>query len=156
VLNGRQGDIIDEIAQMKRDSDNIKGIQFIGLEGLRSYKTFIPFPSQNDFSTTIAETQPIRNFLFTFSHPASRKALLQLNVFTRTDNPDVMANPIPYQTPTAPTVTTRWKKDVPVGDYQTSWHVRFQKNLPGFPSFQLYAKFFIDGTATGTWTFVEI
>lgn len=155
MYNDRENSLASEIIQEQRDLEDLKSLQYIGKKSITNYKTFSADAYDLDFVIVNADT--IRNFTVTFTYDdPNTDALLSLNVYTRADNSDVMANPIPYFSPTAPEFTTRWKKDVPITQGQTVWYVQFIKNLPGFPSFHVYAKVFIDGTATGTWNIVEV
>ena len=148
-------DFTDKIKKLERNERNIKGAQFVGQDSIRSYKT----SSNNnyDHTFTISEADTVRIFRLTLIHATAKTgALITLNVLTRNDNSDVMSNPIPYATNTAPAIQTRWKREVPLVGDRTTWIIRYQKNLPGINSFVAYSKFFFDGTDTGTWTIQEI
>lgn len=151
----REDTFIETIKDQQKSVENIKGIQFIGQRSITNYKTFSDDNYDLDFVIYNADTT--RNFELTFSHNNDiRDSLLTLNIFTRADNSNVMASPIPYFSPTAPEFTTRWRKKMTSVDGESIWYISFIKNLPGFPSFHVYAKFFFDGTVTGTWSVVEI
>jgi hypothetical protein len=156
VSNPREEDGVKELARALKESQDLKGVQFIGQRSIKSYKTFDPSTTY-DYNFTLLQTDPIKDFTLTMTHDTGvPKALLELNIFARANNPDVMANPIPYRSPTAPPISVRWKKNMPQVDGETSWTVRVFKGNAGVASYEAYFKFFVDGTATGTISFVPL
>lgn len=132
-----------------------KSAQPIGKGSLVSYKTFSEV--SYDYSFNIDNSNPLREFRLTFTHDKSvNGALLSLQVFTAL-LPDVMVNAIPYFVGVMPGALVRWKKDIDLSDgTKTVWSIIVAKGSPGDSNFDVYFKFFIDGTDTGSWSIVAL
>lgn len=145
----------DRVDRLRQESNELKRAQPVGQDSILSYLT--KSNDLYDYTFRIFETQPTRYLRLTFTHDVAKHgALLDLTVFARADNSDVMASPIPYLTPTAPQLHVRWRKDVPYQDTVTSWVIRIIKGQVGIAYYDAYLKFFVSGTDTGTWSISEI
>lgn len=143
-----------EVVSIERQILELKGRQFIGQQSIINYRTRTS--NLSDYNFTIYESAPLRQFRLTLINDRSKLALLRLMVFSRVDNSDVMASPIPYKTPTAPPIGIKWRREWPVSDGYTQWVVTVRKNLPGYDHFEAYFKFFIEGTDSGVWSITPL
>ena len=132
--------------------DQQQTTQQMGNGVLISYKT--SSTALYDYNFTLTNTVPERMFRLVFTHDKAQDgALLDLKVFTSVDNTDVMANAIPYYVSVMPPALVRYKKDLAfTTGTQTAWKLVVAKGSLGVPSFEIYWKFFIDGTDKGTWS----
>lgn len=146
----KQDSMVTEAADAIREIDQLKSKQFIGNKALIQYNTY----SSNlyDYDFVITEPAYLRYFKITFTHSKAEAALLTLNVYARADNSDVMADPIPPKTGFAPALAVYIKKYMPLVPGETSWNIQVFKGQAGIPSYHAYFKFFIAGTASGTWS----
>lgn len=151
MYSRKTDDWITDIKELQQNSRDRKSTQPIGAGSLLMYKTSTS--ALNDYNFTLLQTTPLRFFRVTFTHATSQRgALLSLKVFVGIDTPDVMSSPFPYFTSVGAPALVRWKKDTTLSsDSQTVWTIAVAKGNPGTPSYQVYFKFFIDGTDTGSW-----
>lgn len=143
--------IIDGLLDSERMIVQLKTAQGLGGRAIRNYKTSTEAPY--DYAFRILQTAGTRRFKITFNHSRVKSgALLRLKIFCRVDNPNVMQDPIPHRTPTAPALHTRWFKVMPPSGDKTVWIVNVIKGQFGIAYYDAYFKFFIDGTDEGSWT----
>lgn len=134
------------VADLIRDTDELKSRQLLGKDSLLSYQT----SSANQYDITdqlgIGGEQSYR---VTFDHANARGgAILRLDAYYRLDNSDVMALPVLRKPPTNPHVTVRWYKEN-AGDTVTTWIVTLE-NISFTLDPVAYVKLFITGTDAGS------
>lgn len=144
-----------KVRALEEQARTLKQIQYVGQDSILSYRTYSA--STYDYSARIYEANPTKYIRLTLNHAVAKYgALLNLTAFYRADDPNVLADPIPYKTPTAPAIEVRWKQEVPFLGDKTSWIIRIFKGHFGVDHYDAYLKFFIEGTDTGSWTITEI
>lgn len=150
-MDRKTNNILKDMKRNRQDIDTIQSSQFIGADSIIAYKT--NSDEQFDHSITMSSSGQVINLLLTFTHQtATAGALLDLKLFYRINNPDVMAQPVPMWLPSMPAIYVRWYKVMPIGNGQvTQWRIRCVKNANS-TTFTGYFKFFIDGTDTGQWS----
>lgn len=127
--------------------------QFTGRDSILTYRT----SSANTYDMTA--TPPVdgeQRFRLRLDYSeAIGGALLNLNVFYRLDDPNVMADPMPRAFFTNPHVIVTWEIET-MEDTYTTWIVSIQNISTGALTPTAYAKYFIDGTDTGSVTITAI
>lgn len=149
-MDRKEESIEQQVDRIQNDLIQLKTVQPIGGKSLIT--NTISSSLQYDFYMRIFETDPVqyRTLNMNYSGPGTDFAMLRLMIFVRADNPDVMADPIPFQTPTAPPAKVRWKRIVPLETGVAKWRFQIVKGQVGVPYYDLYFKFYINGTSGGS------
>lgn len=144
-----------DVKRLQKEAEYMKSAQLIGAGSLVAYKTFTN--NNSDYDTTLTSSAQERFLRLTFTHDtAENGALLELKLFYRINNSNVLANPVDPYTPVQPAIFVRYYKEVwNLTGNTTSWRIRLVKNFDGDP-YTAYFKFFIDGTDSGSWNVTVI
>lgn len=140
-----QPEIADRLVLLESMIEKYKSAQPIdgrGIVGWRHFDTSTLY----DYTFTITEDNTRRSITVPVLNAKGRVMMARLRVWARVDNPDVMANPLPPKTPTAPPVTIKCTRTLWTPE-KTEFRIDIIKNLPGFYSFQVYLKWVIVGTS---------
>lgn len=142
-----------DVDSILRDIQELKSTQYIGKGSIITYKT----NSDDDYDLTFFSDQLQDKYILTFTHATAPRTILDLAVFTSIDQPDVMSDPILY-TGTAPPIITRYKKIAPPDIGVTRWQIVYVNSSWGITdnTYNVYSKFFFNGTDTGTWELVPV
>lgn len=143
-----------EVTAIENAITAVKSAQRLGTKSVINYRTRTS--SLADYYFRIYQTNPERYFRITVKNDRSKLALMRLMIYARVNNSNVMEDPIPYRTPTAPPVGMFWKREWPTAEGYTSWIVQVYKGQFGIDYYDAYFKFFIEGTDSGTWTITPL
>lgn len=141
----QESDIADRLVYLEKLIEERKTAQPVPAGGISSFKYYTA--NQYDFTFTITAASPSAAQYKTFYTGNSKNVMYRMRVYVRIDNPDVMADPLPYQTPSAPPVYVRWARYDYTGDTMT-FRIQYTKNNPGVDSYQVYVKYVLYGTAS--------
>lgn len=149
-MERKEDSLQQSIDRIQNDLIQLKSVQPIGGKSLVT--NAISSNSAYDFYLRVEESAPVqyRTLVLGYSGPETNFAMLRLMIYVRANDPNVMADPIPYKTPTAPPAQVRWKRLFPPESGVAKWRFEIVKGQPGVPYYDLYFKFFINGTSGGS------
>lgn len=144
-----------EIEKAERQLQEMKNVQFVGKSSLKGYKTGTT--ALYDWSYYIDYPKQYFRLRFTFD-TAKTGAIVRLSLFYRINNSDVMAQPVPTNLATSPSLQFAIEPET-VTDTYMEWQVTlfnntFNGSLP--EGLTAYVKFFFDATDTGTWSMTKL
>jgi predicted dithiol-disulfide oxidoreductase (DUF899 family) len=151
-VTDREHDLAAIVRRLRQDLDELKAAQRVGWDSLLTYKAYSAFAADIQKELTPGQVQQYE-ITYTFSN-AKGGAIMELNAFYRLNNDAVMAFPNPRRTPTNPGVVVRWRKSEATDTY-AKWRL-FAINTSVGTTYVAFIKLFLDGTADGSFSIVEI
>ena len=145
----KRDNIIDRIDRINKELADYKSVQPRVGDSLLAYD--VASGSQNDYSVSVPQLDK-RFAKVTYTANKSVDGILcDLKIFMRQSNGNVMADPQPEYTPTAPETSIRVYPEPPSNSTQRVWQVVIFNNL-NIATRTVYLKCFFTSTNDGSFT----
>lgn len=149
----RDKTLVSYIKQAQREINDIKQKQLLPSDDLKTYATYTEYDAGDSgtwFDRQINVTTSNRLMEVTFVFDGGGYQIVNMDVFFRINNSNVMQDPVPNPAVTAAALVRVVKQ--PYEEGQQRWLIGFIDNDAGSSTNTVYMKFYFNGTDTGSFS----